>query len=195
VTLPEIAGIIALALSIAANIPYIVETIQGKVKPERISWFIWTLLGIIYFWTAILEQGAVMFTAGELLGPVVAFLLALKYGVGGKSRFDTIMLILALMAIGWLLFTENALVGLILALIADGIASVLTIRKLHIDPSSESRWAWGLFAVSAIFALTSLTNWTLETVLFPAYVLVVSAYITIKAHPSKNHRDAELDKL
>lgn len=85
-SLAEAAGIIALGLSIAANIPYIVETVKGDVKPERVSWFIWTLLGLTYFWAAILENGAVLFTAGELIGPVVALLLSLKHGVGGEEQ-------------------------------------------------------------------------------------------------------------
>lgn len=193
--MPEIAGIIALGLSIAANVPYVIETLQGKVKPERVSWFIWTLLGVTYFWTAIIEDGAVLFTAGELIGPVVAFLLALKYGVGGKSRFDMVMLVLALAAIGWLFITEDGFVGVILALVADGIASVLTIRKLHVDPSSESRWAWGLFAVSGVFAIMSLTNFTVETLLFPVYVVIISTYITLRSRPSNKHNDTVLEKL
>lgn len=194
-SLAEAAGIIALGLSIAANIPYIVETVKGDVKPERVSWFIWTLLGLTYFWAAILENGAVLFTAGELIGPVVALLLSLKYGVGGKSKFDIVMLMCALTAIVWLWTTERALVGLLLALTADGIASVLTIRKLHIDPSSESRWAWGLFAISGIFALLSLTNWTFETLMFPVYVILVSGYITLKVHASRSNSDTALKKL
>lgn len=180
----HITGIIALGLSLLANIPYVIETIQGKVKPERVSWFIWTLLGIVYFWTAVIEQGAILFTAGELIGPLVAFLLALKYGVGGKSKLDITMLVLALLAIGWLVVTDNALVGVLLALTADAIAMVLTIRKLHLDPSSESRWAWGIFAISGIFALLSIRNISVETLLFPVYVLATSLYITIRVHVS-----------
>ena len=194
-TVNEIAGIIELSLSIIANIPYIIETIQGKVKPERVSWFIWTLLGIVYFWTAVMEKGAVLFTFGELIGPVVAFLLALKYGVGGKSKFDVVMLALALMAIAWLLVTDNSLIGILLALTADGIASVLTIRKLHLDPSSESRWAWGLFAASGIFALFSLSTFSFETLLFPVYVVIISLYITLRARSTKAHKDTLLEKL
>lgn len=105
------------------------------------------------------------------------------------------MLAFALTAIVWLWMTESALVGLLLALIADGIASILTIRKLHIDPSSESRWAWGLFAISGIFALLSLTNLTFETLAFPVYVILVSGYITIKVHNSKSHKNLKLEKL
>lgn len=188
------AGIIALALSISANVPYIIECVQGKVKPERVSWFIWTLLGTVYFWSALREGGAVLFTTGELIGPVVAFVLSLKYGVGGKSKFDMVMLVLALLAIGWLVVAEQTLFSLVLALVADGIALTLTIRKLHIDPSSESRWAWGIFLISGIFAVISLTSYTLETLAFPIYVIIGSSYIAWRAHPSKKH-NANLEKL
>lgn len=190
-----VAGVIALSLSVAAIVPYIIETLQGKVKPERVSWFIWTLLGVVYFWSAILEKGAILFTAGELIGPVIAFLLALKFGVGGKSKFDIYMLVLALAAIGWLVFTENALLSLILALVADGIALVLTIRKLHIDPTSESRWAWGLFGLSASFALVSLQVFNFETLVFPVYVIISSVYIAFRARPASKHDDKQLEQL
>lgn len=189
------AGIIALVLSLAANVPYIVETLQGKVKPERVSWFIWTLLGAVYFWSALLEDGAVLFTAGELIGPAIAFLLALRYGVGGKSKFDMIMLVLALIAISCLLIAENALLGLVFALTADLIALVLTIRKLHADPSTESRWAWGIFALSGVFAVLSLEIFTVETLAFPVYVVIGSTYIALRAKPSVHHDDTALRKL
>lgn len=135
-----------------------------------------------------------MFTSGELIGPIVAFSLALRFGVGGKSKFDLIMLVLALIAIGWLVLAEGTLFSLVLALIADGIALTLTIRKLHIDPASESRWVWGIFALSGTFAILSLTTLTVETLVFPLYVIAGSSYIAWRAHPSKKH-NAELKKL
>jgi hypothetical protein len=176
-------------------IPYVVETVRGKVKPERVSWFVWTLLGATYLWTAIIEDGAVLFTTGELIGPLVAFILALKYGVGGRSKVDITMLVLALVAIVCLLLFENTMVSLILALVADGIASFLTIRKLHIDPSSESRWAWGFFALSALFAIVSLTTYSFETLAFPVYLVTLSVYITFRIRRMKEPGKSKLEEL
>ena len=191
----QAAGVIALALSLGAMIPYIVESIQGKVRPERVSWLIWTLLGVVYFWTAIVEDGAVLFTAGELVGPIIAFVLALIYGVGGRSKLDLVMLALALTAIIWLVFTDNTLISLILALVADGIALVLTIRKLHIDPVSESRWAWAVFGLSGVFGMISINNYTVETLAFPIYVVVGSTYIAIKAGSKSSKPSVDLEQL
>ena len=190
----EFFSIAALVVSLAANIPYIVETIQGKAKPERISWLLWTMLGATYFGSAVLAGGATLFTFGELIGPVIILILALKFGVGGKSRFDLISLAVALVAFILLLLTKDVLISLVLALIVDGIGAMLTIRKLRLDPSSESRGFWLLGAISSIFAIISLSAYNLETLLFPLYVFVLSTYIVIKAKPVANN-DKAIEKL
>lgn len=191
----EIFGIAALTLSLGANIPYVIETVKGRVKPERISWLLWTLLGLTYYFSALFADGATLFTFGELIGPGLIFVLALKFGVGGKSRFDIVSLSVALMAFALLFIVEGVLLGLILALIVDGIGAMLTIRKLLIDPSTESKWFWGIGAVSGLLAIASLDNYDVETMLFPIYVVILSSFIFIKAKSSKQHHLAELNRL
>lgn len=191
----ELFGIIALVLSITGNIPYIYETIKGKVRPERISWLLWTLLGATYFLTAVMEDGAVLFTAGELFGPVVIFILALKFGVGGKSRFDIYSLMVALVAFVLLLVTKNALLSLLLALTVDGIGITLTIRKLLLDPASESKTTWGIWFLSGIFALLSLSTFTAETLLYPVYLLGVSLFIFLKSDSSRETNIKKVESL
>ena len=191
----ELFGIAALALSLGANIPYIIETIKGHVKPERISWLLWTLLGLTYYFSALFADGATLFTFGELIGPVIIFLLALKFGVGGRSRFDLISLTVALIAFALLFVVEGILIGLLLALIIDGIGAMLTIRKLLIDPSSESKWFWGIGAMSGMLAVLSLTTYNVETLLFPVYVILLSSFVFIKANPTKGKGSSQLKKL
>lgn len=191
----EIFGIAALIVSVGANIPYVIEIVQGKAKPERISWLLWTLLGGVYFFSTIIDTGATLFTAGELIGPVIILLLSLKFGVGGKSRFDLVSLAVALVALGLLLITESVLASLILALFVDGIGITLTIRKLRIDPSSESRGFWAMGAISSILAVLSLTTYSVNALLFPIYVLAVSTYILIIAKPPSSTHSKEIDKL
>ena len=191
----ELFGIAALALSLGANIPYIIEIVKGQVKPERISWLLWTLLGLTYYFSALFAEGATLFTFGELIGPVIIFILALKFGVGGKSKFDLISLAVALIAFVLLFIVEGVLIGLLLALIVDGVGAMLTIRKLLIDPSSESKWFWGIGALSGVLAIVSLDNYNVETLLFPAYVVILSSFIFMKSKPSKRGHPHELEKL
>jgi hypothetical protein len=173
----EIFGIIALTLSVGANIPYIIEIIKGQAQPHRISWLIWTLLGGVYFFSTIFDSGATLFTTGELIGPVVIFTLALRYGVGGKNKFEIYSLIVAIIAFALLFILEGVLISLLLALVIDGIGIGLTIKKIKADTDSESRAFWAIGALSAIFALLSLEEYVIVGLLFPVYVLFVSSYI------------------
>lgn len=191
----EVLAVASLAFSIGANIPYVFETIQGKVKPERISWLLWTLLGGTYFLSAVFADGAVWFTFGELVGPIAILLLSIKYGVGGKSRLDKYSLVVALIAFSLLFVLDGVLISLGLALLIDGIGAVLTIRKLLVDPASESRSFWTLAAVASVLAILSLHTYNLETLLFPVYVIILSSFIALKANPNHVKRVKNIEEL
>jgi hypothetical protein len=175
----EVFGAAALVVSLAASVPYIADTIRGKIQPERISWLLWTMLGATYFMSAVQGDGAVLYTLGELVGPGATFLLTLKYGVGGRSRFDVVSLAIALVAFLLIFATHDVVAGLVLAVIVDAIGALLTIRKLKIDPSSESLAFWVMAGVASLLALASLDVYNLVSVLFPAYVMILSIYISL----------------
>lgn len=191
----EVFGGVALALSVGANIPYIIEIVQKKAKPERISWLLWTILGGVYFFSTVFDTGATLFTFGELIGPVIIFALSLKFGVGGKSRFDRLCLFIALTALILLFAVESVTLSLLLALFVDAIGIVLTVRKLRVDPYSESRTFWAMAFVSSIFALLSLTEYTLNALLFPVYVSIISLVIFVLCKPAKTKHAQEIEEL
>ncbi len=173
----EYWAVAALVASVVANVPYIFDILRRKAKPERISWLLWTMLGSTYFFSAVFSDGATYFTLGEVIGPIMIFLLSLKFGVGGKSRFDLVSMAIALVAFGLLFVFESVLVGLVLAMSIDFIAATLTTRKLLIDPTSESVGFWLFGVISSALALASLKIYNLETVLFPLYVLLFSGLV------------------
>jgi hypothetical protein len=191
----ELFAVASLLLSVTANIPYVYETIKGQVKPERISWLLWTMLGFTYYFSALFEGAATYFTFGELVGPVTILILSIKYGVGGKSKFDIYSLIVALVAFGLLLIVQNVLLSLLLALFVDMIGITLTVRKLLIDPASESKSFWALAASASIFALLSLKTYNAETLLFPVYVLIISIVIFWLTDPQKSKNINKIEKL
>jgi len=183
----ELFAVLALGVSLAANVPYVIEIVKGEVKPERISWLLWTILGGVYFFSTIVDEGATLFTLGELLAPIVIFCLSLKYGVGGKSRFDLISLAIALASLSLLLIVNGALVSLLLALFVDAIGITLTVRKLKLDPTSESRMFWIMAGVSGVFALLSLESYSLVAILFPLYVVIISTVVSVEIHRGRPH--------
>jgi hypothetical protein len=86
-------------------------------------------------------------------------------------------LAIAAVAFSLLFVLDGELVGLVLALLVDGIGLMLTFRKLFKDRSSEPRLPWGLSAVAAALAIVALESFTLENLLFPIYTVVFNGAI------------------
>jgi membrane protease YdiL (CAAX protease family) len=112
-----------------------------------------------------------------LIGPVVIFLLSLKYGIGGHDRKNQLSLAVAMIALGLLFVTDGVLISLVLALIIDAIAISITVRKVLLDRDSESKAFWALGALASLFAILSLEEFVIAGLLYPIYALSVSAYI------------------
>ncbi len=187
--------IVAFVISVSAYVPYVIDTVKGKVKPERISWLLWSMLGLTYYLSALLSGGADLFTLGELFGQGLIFLFSLKYGVGGKSKFDVLSLTIALIAFSMLFVFDGVIIGLLLALAVDGIGAVLTLRKLSIDPTSESKLFWACSAAASSLALISLKELSAENIVFPVYLLVLSLLILFKAASAKSTDRKALQNL
>lgn len=153
------------------------------------------LLGLTYYFSAVFSDGAAWFALGELIGPGMIFVLALKFGVGGKSILDRYSLTVAIIALSLVFVFNDVLIGLLLALTVDAIGAMLTLRKLLIDPTSESRSFWGLGVISAGLALLSLKTYNVQTMLFPCYVLLFSSLVLIISKPAKNTHPKELENL
>lgn len=169
------AGILALG----SFIPYFTTTLAGKTKPNRVTWWIWTLQGWILTSTYYLaggEHNIWLPLADTVLITIIA-ILSLRYGTSGHSILDTISLVGALGCIAvWLAF-GSPLTTLYFGIFVSIIGAVPTIIKTYREPDTESRLAWGTFSVAAtlnIFALPTL--FSPETV-YPFYLLAINGLI------------------
>jgi hypothetical protein len=114
-----------------------------------------------------------------MIGTVIVLVLAIKFGVGGKSLFDRVCLAIAIVAFVLLIFVDDKLVGLSLAIAIDGVGTVLTLRKLLKDRSSETRLPWSLYLIGALLAIVALETYSVENLLFPIYLAITSAVYVI----------------
>jgi len=165
-------GMAAGVITIAAFIPYILSILEGKTKPNRASWWIWTVLGIVIcasYWS-VGARNTFWFTLP--VGMAAIALLSLKYGVGGWTPFDRACLGGAAAGLAmWWLFRSPAL-ALFVAIFTDAIGYLPTIRKIYLDPASEDKAAWLMFLAGAVLNLFAIENWTLEIAIYPIYACV-----------------------
>ncbi len=191
----EILGYASFALSMLAMIPYVIDVLKGNTKPERIAWLLWSILGFIYFVSAVIEDGAIWFTLGTFLGPLVALVLSVKFGVGGKSALDRWSLFIASTALVFLLVTGNAIISLLIALFVDSIGSFLTIRKIYYDPTSESKKMWLISTIAAFLGLFSVENISFENLAFPIYLIIVTTTFTSMIHFGNRKNKVDISEL
>jgi len=163
ITFREIFGIIIVVQSFLIYIPYIYQTIKGKLRPQPITWVIACLSGgsiglILMFNHAGPGAWGYLFTAFfTLILSVVAF--STYYKSTKISRSDIVFLGLAILSLAlWLLSRDLAVISVILLSISSIFGAVPTLTKVWKSPRSESLYVWAMFLSQAVFGIIATVN-------------------------------------
>lgn len=172
VLLGQIAGVMA----IVQVIPYMVSIFRGHTKPERTTYFIFLMLEVIKI-TSYIAVGAtttiwtgIVYTCTALL----IFVLSIRYGLGGFSRFDIVCFLLAMTGIAIWIMTDNALFTLYFSTLVSVVAYLPTIKKAYFMPETENTLSWVLTLCTALVNVCALTTLKLS-IAFPPVVGVVTS--------------------
>ncbi|MEW6748147.1 MAG: hypothetical protein AB1295_00360 [Candidatus Micrarchaeota archaeon] len=167
----DVLGILAAVVVTAAYFPYIYSTVKGKTRPNRATWFIWAVVGIVVF-ASYYSLGA-WSTLWYAIpgGTVITALLSIRYGQGGWSRFDSLCLMGAFIALVLWFLSRSPFVALVTLIVTDFFAYLPTIKKTYADPSSESQGGWALFALAGVLNFLAIDRWTVEIAFYPIYML------------------------
>jgi hypothetical protein len=162
---------------------YAIDTLKGKTKPNRITWFLWALAPLIAFSAQLSEgvgpQVALTFVAG--FGPATVFLASFKdrHAYWRITRFDLICGVLSVGALVLWLVTKNGTLAIIFSILADTLAATPTVIKAYHHPETESYPAFLIGVITAIITLLTIKTWNFATYGFPAYLLVCCLVIFI----------------
>jgi len=168
-----IFGYISALLSILMVVPYIRDILLLKTKPERASWFIWTVLGFISFFSQ-MAKGAtdsLWLTGGQTLAVLIISLLSIKYGVGGFTKRDIRALIAAGVGLVVWYLTKEAAWALLTVIVIDCIGSLLTVMKAYEDPASETLSTWAISGTSGIFGVLAVGAFSPILLVYPLYIV------------------------
>jgi len=174
-------GVTAAIITVVAYYPYIRDIFQRKTKPHAYTWLIWgitlgTAAAILLYGGG--NFGAISMMAGTLL-VLFVFLLSFKYGTKNITRGDTVVLILALLAIiiWWQL--DNPLLAVLMVSAIDGLGYIPTYRKSFIEPWSETLSFWAAMVVVNILILLSLSEYNFLTVTYVTTLAVGNTIVLI----------------
>lgn len=192
--LPEYFAYIGAFVTASGGVSYLVQTIRGRVQPNRVTWFLWALAAFIAFFAQI-SQG-VGITA--LLTFVVGFLPLLIFAASflnkkaywQLTRFDFLCGAFSLLGlIAWII-TKEGNIALTFSIIADFLASFPTFVKSYKEPASESASAYLLNAAGDGILLLTIKKWDFANAGFAVYLflncLVLIFLITSKIGKKKS---------
>lgn len=164
-------GKISALLVFVGVVPYIWQTITGKVRPERASWFVWFALGFIALWGQAVAGGhdSLWLTISQTALTGIVFVLSIFRGVGGFTKFD--LKCLALAALGVVIWRISSQPGIAIlgVIFADAMGTIPTARKAYFDPDSEASFSWGIDVLSGAFGVLAVGSLDPILLAYPVY--------------------------
>lgn len=166
---------IAVALNLVGGLSYLIATIKGEAKPNKVTWFLWGLASMIAF-VAQVKQGVglsslMTFTVG--FSPILIFFASFlnKKADWKITRFDLICGALSLIGLSLWALTKVGNVAILFAILADLLAGIPTIIKAYKAPETENYKAYLFSGIAAIITLLTIKQWDFAHSSFAFYIL------------------------
>ncbi len=169
-------GELSIIVSAIGLVPYARQIIWGKVRPQRTTWFIWSVILAMSLlgYHAAGGGDAFWFLVGDFLVTLVVFGLSLFKGVGGWGRLDMVCLIIASLGlILWQLSSQPLLV-LMGVLVADLMGAIPTIKKALELPQSESASTFLFSTAASAMGFVAVGEWNLMLLFYPLYLFLAN---------------------
>lgn len=192
--LPEFFVIIGTLIGAAGSVAYLIDTLKGKVKPNRVSFLLWSLAPIIAFFAQIQQSVGLesMMTLSTGVLPLTVFCASFfnKQSVWKLTRFDLLCGALSLVGLALWQITRVGNIAILFSIIADGFAAIPTLIKAYRYPDTEIAWPWMASVVGVILTLLTLSSITFANSGFIIYILVLDAIIfaLVQFRPGEKRR-------
>ncbi len=171
-----LAGLIALV----AYVPYIRDTLRGRTRPNRATWWIYTVVGGIGTASTFMAgaRWTLVVPAIYAVVSLAVALIAIRRGEGGWSTLDKWCLGTAAASVVVWIATGDPLLAVVMNSAADVAGSVPTMRKAWREPQRENLVGWALFLAANTLTLIELPAWTIAQALYPGALFFCSLVIT-----------------
>jgi hypothetical protein len=173
--------IVGTLIGAVGALAYLIDTVKGKVKPNRVSFLLWSIAPFIAF-AAQIKQGVgieslMTFSTGFL--PILTFGASFvnKKAEWKITKFDLVCGALSILGLILWLITKVGNIAITFSILADGLAAVPTIVKAYKYPDTELAWPWIATVFGVVLTLLTLSEWTFANSGFIVYILLVNTLI------------------
>lgn len=174
---------IGLIFNIIGASSYLIDTIKGKVKPNRVTWFLWAVIPMIAF-IAELKQGVGLVSLMTFIvgfNPLMIFLASFvnKNALWKIGKLDIWCGVFSLLGVLLWGITKNGNIAILFSILADLLAAVPTIIKSYYQPETENYQAFFLWTLSAGITLLTVKIWSIAYYGFPLYIFIMNSLLTV----------------
>jgi hypothetical protein len=172
---------VAAALSVVGAYGYIRDTVRGDTSPNRVTWSLWGVEGVLAFCVEIQQHVGLAALMTLMLGLVPCAVVVASFrnpnGVWKLGAFDIVCGAVSVGGLVFWAFVNEPTVALVSFVVADQMAALPTIRKSLLAPSTESPRLFFLGSANCAITLLTLTKLTTAGVLFPGCILVTDLIV------------------
>jgi hypothetical protein len=167
-------------VNLLSVVPYIIDIIRHKTKPNVVSWVTWTVLTGIGTAAVIAEESFVssLLPLSSTLCTFLVVLLGIKFGFAKYSRADGICQAAAVFGLLlWWIF-NSPLIALVAVIVVDAVAAIPTLVHSWRLPNEETWQTFGLASFGSLLTLIAIESYTAGNLAYPIYLLSANALIT-----------------
>ncbi len=171
------------AIALIGLFSYLKDTIQGKVQPNRVTWFLWALAPLIAF-TAQIQEGVgleAVLTFSVGFNPLLVFLASFlnKKAQWKLTKFDFICGGLSILGLILWFITKDPIMAIVFAILADTLAALPTVVKSWKEPETENYWPFLTAIINSGIALLIVKDWNFATAGFTIYIFSLCVLLTV----------------
>ena len=179
--LPSYFVIIGTLISVAGSAAYLVDTLKGKIRPNRVSFLLWSIAPFIAF-AAQIKQGVgleALMTFSTGFFPLVVFIATFinKNAEWKINKFDWLCGFLSVIGLTLWIITKVGDIAIIFSILADGLAALPTLVKAYKYPDTELAWPWIATSLGVALTLLTIAHPDFTNSGFIIYILIVDSLI------------------
>ena len=172
-------GVLAGCVSAFAFFPYLISILKGKTKPNIVTWWIWSFLGVLLFFSykAGGAKETLFVPMVYMITPLATAILSLKYGTKGWTKFDIYCLVGAFISTIIWFISGSPTIALVLYLIIDLFGLLPTIKKTFYHPEQEDKLAWFLMVIANFLNILAIEKMEFSILIYPLYLFISGCII------------------
>lgn len=179
--MPPLPLVIGAVVHFASSSTYLWSTFKGRTKPNRVTFFIWSLAPLVGT-AAGLANGVGWAVLPVFMGgflPLLIFLVSFinPHAEWKLTAFDYICGALSILALVLWGLTQEPTLAIVFAILSDITASWPTIVKAYRFPGSEHFGAYVGSSFNAAMVFLVVQTYTFSALAFPVEFIVINSLV------------------